>query len=462
MLWNAAAGLFTGLGILIAVREGVRFTLLNDLDQVLHEDLKEIELHFTGSGDYDWFSLQEEMDRKARGHEFHGWFVVFYDGQGRPAWSSISAPPLPPPTAAQKAIDQFSIGDYRLSYLKLPRNVEEAAGVSVGCNTRFVGRNMAKIDQLVSVVSIAVILISPMIGYLLAGRSTRILAKMIHKTEHLRPSELKERLPIRGTGDELDALARTINGLLDRIGDYLQQKHDFLANAAHELRTPLAAIRSSVEVALGGRRSEAEYHELLDEVINQCSALQTLVNQLLLLSESDADRLIVNSEAFSFDELVGRAVEMFQGVAESRGIRIKTGPLPAAPVVGNKHHLRQVLNNLLDNAVKFTSQKESETQAADLAPAGLIEVQLRRDDDRGDVRLFIIDNGIGIEPEHLPHVFDRFYRADRADARRLARRHRPGAVHLPGDRRRPPGDHPGRQPVRPRHHLHHHLAAGAG
>ena len=97
---------------------------------------------------------------------------------------------------------------------------------------------------------------------------------------------MAERLPIRGTGEELDSLALTINGLLERIAAYLQQEHDFLANAAHDLRTPLAAIQSSVEVALSGPRNEEEYRDLLGLVIEQCAALQTLVNQLLLLAET--------------------------------------------------------------------------------------------------------------------------------------------------------------------------------
>src|SRR5262249_29875803 len=156
----------------------------------------------------------------------------------------------------------------------------------------------------------------------------------------LRPGELGQRVPVRGTGDELDSLARTINTLLDRIAEYLQQEHDFLANAAHDLRTPLAAIRSNVEVALSGERSEAEYHELLGLVIEQCSALQTLVNQLLLLAETDADRLQPDSEPLPLDQIVGRVVEMFQGVAEHHGIELKTSELQPAAVTGNRHHLR--------------------------------------------------------------------------------------------------------------------------
>jgi signal transduction histidine kinase len=256
-------------------------------------------------------------------------------------------------------------------------------------------------------VGLIVLLISPVAGHLLTNRTIQPLAQMIRTTARLRPGELGQRMPIRGTGDELDSLARTINGLLDRIANYLRQEHDFLANAAHDLRTPLAAIRSNVEVALGGRRTEAEYRELLALVIEQCSALQTLVNQLLLLAETDADRLRTDAEPVALDQVVAQACEMFEAVAEVQGIELRLAAAPAA-VEGNRHHLRQVLNNLLDNAIKFT--------AASLVPGqrGRVEVELMPDLARREVRLRISDTGPGISAEHLPHVFERFYRADQA------------------------------------------------
>jgi signal transduction histidine kinase len=419
-LWNFAAGVLTALGILVAVREGVRFTLINDLDQALREDLREIKAYFQAPGRQDRRAFQEELNRKAATHDYHGWFVSFLGRDGRTIWSSQNTPEeLPAFTSEQQAAGVFHFAQNRIRYEALT-GAGDVAAVAVGCNQAFISRDMARIDRLVFTVGAIVVLVAPVGGYLLAGRTTKILADLIHTTDRLRPSELKERLPIRGTGDELDALARTINGLLDRIGDYLQQKHDFLANAAHELRTPLAAIRSSVEVALSGKRNEQEYRELLDEIIQQCSALQLLVNQLLLLAESDADRLITSAEPIALDNLVARAIDMFQGVAEDRGIRLTANRPPPVAIVGNRHHLRQVLNNLLDNAVKFTaarfdSQGGAETQHPDTS--GWINVQLVRDDERQLAVLRIADNGVGISPESLPKVFDRFYRADRARQR---------------------------------------------
>ena len=417
MLWNVAAGVLTALALLLAVREGVRYTLRDELDETLREDLKEITLYFQPAGQQDWRVLQEELNRKAAGHDYHGWFVQFLGPDGRPTWSSDKAPAnLPEFTPAQQSAGRFDVGQYRIRHERVT-NVSEVAAIAVGVNQSFVSRDLARLDRLLLVVAAVVVLIAPLGGYLLAGRTTRILGRLIRTTDRLRPSELNERLPIRGTGDELDALARTINGLLDRIAEYLKQKDDHLANAAHELRTPLAAIRSSVEVAASGQRSQTEYRELLDEVIEQCSALQNLVNQLLLLAESDAERLPGSVETLPLDELVSRAIDMFQGVAEHHGIRLAYRRTGGVAIAGNRHHLRQVLNNLLDNAIKFTAARLRTSDGSPANEAGQIDVTLSCDHPRGVAVLQITDNGIGIPAESIPRVFDRFFRGNKSRGR---------------------------------------------
>jgi len=408
MLWNAFAVILTGLGILVSVREGVRVTLVRDLDRILEEDVQEISLGFSEEEGVNWDLLTEELDRKARGHEFHGWFVQFFDASGQTVWSSNNTPNLRGLAAHQG--DPLSVGGYRLLVRPLPGADTRAQSVCVGAQQALISRDLARIDRLVLTVFAGVLVAAPLGGYLLAGSATSPLARMIRTTEGLRPTQLGERLEIRGTGDELDALAARINSLLDRIGDYLRQKHDFLANAAHELRTPLAAVRATVEVALRGKRTPEEYQEQLEQVIDECSALESLVNQLLLLAETDADRLKAYADRVALDQVVAGAVEMFRGAVESRGISLTVSPLPPTPVAGNRHHLRQVINNLLDNAIKFTAAHCDSGR-------GEITVTFLRDDYRQVARVEVRDNGPGIPPEDLPHVFDRFYRVDRSRSR---------------------------------------------
>jgi signal transduction histidine kinase len=420
MLWNAGAVAATGLLILLAVRLFIRSTLISDLDEVLAEDLEEVKLHFKSSHAYDWPTVREELDRKAEGHELHRWFVRFYDEKNQPTWSSRNTPELPPLSMDQMREKKFSVNDYRLSFTSLDRPIKEGSSVCVGCWQRYIARDMESIDRLVAAAGLIVLLISPLVGHLLTSRTIQPLAEMIRTTARLHPGEFGERLPIRDTGDELDSLAHTINGLLDRIATYLQQEHDFLANAAHDLRTPLAAIRSSVEVALGVERTDEEYREILGLVIEQCCSLQTLVNQLLLLAETDADRLKTDVEPVQLDQLVSKAAEMFEGVADDYDIELHLGNIPPTAVAGNRHHLRQVINNLLDNAIKFTAAlKTAKSGASDSQSEqkGVVFLELKRDEANRTVHLRIEDNGIGIAPDHQPNVFNRFFRVDKSRGR---------------------------------------------
>jgi signal transduction histidine kinase len=261
---------------------------------------------------------------------------------------------------------------------------------------------MARIDGTVVVAAGFVLLIAPATGYWLASRAVGPLGKITQTAARLRPSRLQERLPVRGTGDELDQLAVTVNGFLDRIAVYLQQKRDFLAHAAHELRSPLAAIRSSVEVALNGDRSKEEYENLLIDIIDEGAALETLVNQLLLISETEAEHLKSEYSAVKLDTIVAQTVNMFQGVAESREITLELHSSGPMHVLGNRNLLRQLANNLVDNAIKYT-------------PAGgRVTVELNHEERSNTAVLTVSDTGIGIAPEDVPRVFDRFFRADRS------------------------------------------------
>ncbi len=421
MIWNAVAVLLTGVAVLVALRYGVRSTLISEVDEVLREDLQEIIIRLQSDrqdsvNGIDWENLHKELEHKADGHSAHGWFVQFLSPSGEIVWASKSAPNdlVVDPMAANNAWGSAGLFRYVVGERPLPDS--HGSLVRVGCTQSFIAQDMRRIDQLVLLVGAVVLIVSPLGGYILAGRATAPLSQMIVTTSRLHPEKLNERLEIRGAKDELDSLAGTINDLLDRLASYLRQRHDFLANAAHELRSPIAAIRSSVEVALGGQRTTQEYEELLPVVIDQCQSLEYLVNQLLLLAEVEGDQLKAYSDRLSLDELVKMAVEMFQAVAESRGVMIQVQQLTITAIAGNRHHLRQVINNLLDNAIKFTAERYEGLQGPG-ATGGVIEVSLTHNDVNKTAILSIKDNGIGIAPEHIPQLFDRFFRVDKARSR---------------------------------------------
>jgi signal transduction histidine kinase len=349
--------------------------------------------------------LKEELQRRAAGHRQHGWFAALIDARGRTVWASNQdvADTIDP--APVRPLTPYTFRGLRIVEMNINRDDSGIHRIRVGGNLDFLDRDMAHLDRLAYMSAAALLLIAPLSGYWLAGRAARTMGDIIHTAAGLRPSHLDERLMLRGTGDELDQLASTINHLLDRIAAYLQQKRDFLANAAHELRTPLAAIRSSVEVCMTSEDVSEEFSTFLEDLIDQCAALEVLVNQLLLISETETDQWIHAQERVAIHDVAARAVEMFEGVAESRGIQLTLQANCHAEVSGSRHHLRQVINNLIDNAVKYTD------------PGGAVNVSLDLLPEVHAIRLTVHDNGIGIAEADVPHVFDRFFRADRARTR---------------------------------------------
>lgn len=408
--WNATVVLLSVVVAMLGVREGLRLTLLHEVDETLKDEAAEV-----ARAVEDFYpnldQAYSEMDRKTVSHVDRDLFVQFLDPQGKVLWTSPKTPDLRGiMLPGGRVLRLFDVGHFRVVQRELNKPGLPAYTVRVGSSLVPVSEDVARLTHLVVVAVLVVLCLAPLGGYWLAGRATRPLARIIATTARLRPSHMDERLPIRGTGDELDQLSATINRFLDLIADYLDRSREFVANAAHELRSPLAAIQSSVEVTLNTDRSTAEYQDLLEDIAAQCGALGGLVNQLLLLAETDAARFQIQRRTVAVDRLLEVSLDMFRGAAEERGIQL-TSDFPGNLMCqADGDRLRQVINNLIDNSLKFTPR------------GGSVHVTAGRDEARQQFVLRVKDTGSGIPPEDLPRVFERFYRGDKS-------RHRGHSAH---------------------------------
>jgi heavy metal sensor kinase len=222
-------------------------------------------------------------------------------------------------------------------------------------------------------------------------------------TEEISAERLNRRLPIANPTDEMGRLTKTINAMIARLERSFAEIRRFTADASHELRTPLTAIRTETEVALGKSLTTTDYHFLLGSILEECQRLTRLTDQLLTLCREDAGKMPPLREPVDLTRLVEVVVETMRPLAEVKRLQIDTAGNGPLRIHGDATRLRQVFYNLLDNAIKYTPE------------GGKIEIQLGKSNHAAVVRLR--DTGIGIAPEHLPHVFDRFYRVDKARSR---------------------------------------------
>lgn len=265
----------------------------------------------------------------------------------------------------------------------------------------------------VSVAIPLVLLLAGLGGYLLARASLAPVVAMAGQAQRISASNLDERLPVKNPRDELGGLAEVLNGLLGRLEHAFEkeqrsaeQQRQFMADASHELRTPVAALSSVVDVALARKdRDPGELREALDVVRGEGRRLRRLVDDLLLLSRADAGELPVRQERLFLEELLQDSVRAARGLAASRGVTLSAPPAEEAPFVGDAHLLGRLLMILLDNAIKYT-------------PAGgEVRLSLDRDGAGACYRIAVEDTGPGIPSWAAERIFERFFRVDQVRTR---------------------------------------------
>ncbi len=237
-------------------------------------------------------------------------------------------------------------------------------------------------------------------GYLVAGHLLSPIKKIIAKAKSISADRLDERLPIVHAFDELGELSQTLNAAFDRLERTVETMRRFTSDAAHELRSPVAALRTEAEIALRKPRSNEEYKAVVETTLAETIRLGELVDQLLTLSRHDAGVEERLTDEVPVGALLLDVVSRFQAVAKAKGVNIVATSIQECLVNGHDVQLSQLFFNLIDNAVKFT-------------PAGgRVEVSMGLA--MKEALISVRDTGIGIESEKLPKVFERFFRADNA------------------------------------------------
>jgi len=241
-------------------------------------------------------------------------------------------------------------------------------------------------------------------GYLISRRALKPVDRITTAAESISISSLSERLEVPKTADELQRLSETLNRMLTRLDASVRRMSQFTGDASHELRAPVSLIRTTAELAVQGGRTNTEYHEDMEQILAEAERTSRLIDSLLLLTRADAGEGGLQHELTDVSTSLREAMEHSRSLAAEKRIDL-TIDLNSAPIVvrGDGEALRRLFFILIDNAIKYTPE------------GGRVQVGLKAVD--AHAAISVTDSGIGIAESDQPHIFDRFWRADKVRSR---------------------------------------------
>ena len=258
------------------------------------------------------------------------------------------------------------------------------------------------LDRLLTALLISgttLVLFAALGGYFLSARALRPIDHITQTAQKIAGGEdLSARLNLPDTGDEVSRLAATFDAMLVRLDNSFRRERQFTADASHELRTPLAAMQAILGVIREGERPPGDYRQALDDLAEEANRLRGLTEDLLRLARGE-DETTVTRERVALSDLLTDVADSLRPLAEDKGLALRVQVPEGLALTGDMDALIRLFVNLLDNAIKYTERGEITLTARPEADELIVEVT---------------DTGIGIPPEHLPRIFDRFYRVDSA------------------------------------------------
>lgn len=300
-------------------------------------------------------------------------------------------------------VEDRSGNEFRLATVVVARTGAMPVTVQTVASTSPLHRILRQLLLTMCLWLILVLSVASYGGRFIARRALRPVDAIVDRVCAIQANDMETRLDVRAGSEELDRLVETLNGMLDRLETSMQGARRFAADASHELQTPIAAMRAAIESSLRRDGDEASQATLADDLLIDLERLSTLVRDLRLLSLADAGHLLDRVEPVDLNAIVHDCCDVMLAGAEPKDVTVSVDVLSDVAVLGNALHLRRALLNLAQNAVRYSP------------PGGTVQLTVARVDDCAV--LVLVDEGCGIAPADLPHIFERFYRADKARAR---------------------------------------------
>lgn len=386
--------------------------LLSEIDRALAEELAEIETVVRHAPDAA--TLVAALEREFGRHEFYEIQVRRWDGE-REGDIVFQTPqlrehalPLPdrPPLVEQTtaSAEVSGLGPHRVA-MRLSAAPTGEYLLQAADSLALFRRELAGLLLVMWGAGPIVLGVALGGGYWLSRRALAPVDRLTATAIDISAARLDRRVDSGAADDELGRLARAFNGMIERLENSFGEMRRFTADAAHELRTPLAVLRSEAEVALRADRSPGQYRHVLENQLEEIARLTRLTEELLFLCREDAGLQAVPIQPVRVDELLEQLVGQLQSAAQARDVTLEIDVRSPLTIASDPDRLRRLFFNLVDNALKFTPT------------GGRVAIHAVRNG--GRVEVVVTDSGIGIPPAHLPHICRRFYRVDQARGRAI-------------------------------------------
>jgi len=291
-------------------------------------------------------------------------------------------------------------GVYEYAFRQLPSGVT----IIVGGDAKEREDILQEFKRIFLGITASVILVGVAVGALLANRALAPVRDLVATVASISRGSMSARVPTRGSGDELDELASLFNSMLDRISTLIQGMRDALDNVAHDLRTPLTRAKAVVETALQTKLDARDLREALMDIAEENERIQTTLTTLMDISEAETGTMRLDIRPVDLAGLIEEGAEIYEYLAQEKGIVLATDAPPGLYASADPGRVRQVLANLLDNALKYSK------------PGGRVSMNgINRD---GRVLVTVRDEGEGVPASDIPRIFERLYRGDKSRSHR--------------------------------------------
>ncbi|HEY7825864.1 MAG TPA: ATP-binding protein [Candidatus Acidoferrales bacterium] len=386
----------------------MRHSIHSTIDAGIRQRIEGLRSIIVEDGPHGLAALQDEIREYARGEGTHVKLRV-EDAAGNLIYATPGMERLAERAARKNISRVFSDEIEREHYRALRENLNVANStyqVEVAVSTRDFDQVLMRFGLVLLLAAPVFLLLAALGGYWMSRRALAPVDEITLAARSISAQNLSRRLAVPRTGDELERLAGTLNEMLERLDSAFHRVMQFTADASHELRTPVSVIRTGAELTLRKPRSEAEYREAVSQILQESEKVSQLIEQLMDLARADSGAVALTLVPLPLSEVLCRSLGQAKILAAAKQIPIlETLSSEPIRVRGDAASLERLFLILLDNAVKYTPG------------GGQIEVELRAAGRMATVS--VRDTGIGIDTADIYHIFERFFRADKARSREL-------------------------------------------